>query len=101
MKPYFLVVLFISILTAVVLHAQSNQPLVIQAVGQSPSSTTKPATAIQTAAAVPAASDSTLKLLQDIKAANAAVLSKQAETLQQLDDLQKAADEMRIYSKRG
>ncbi|MGZ4983101.1 MAG: hypothetical protein ACXV9Q_03310 [Chthoniobacterales bacterium] len=49
----------------------------------------------------PAATDATLKLLQDIKAANAAVLSKQAETLQQLDDLEKAAEQIRIFSKRG
>jgi hypothetical protein len=42
-----------------------------------------------------------LKALQDAKTANAEVLKKQEATLQQLDEVQKAADQLRIFTKRG
>jgi hypothetical protein len=98
MKQHLLTALAMMILTGFALRAQSPQPVVIQAITpQSANNAPKPAP-VQTTAAVP---DATLKLLQDIKAANAAVLGKQAETLQQLEDLEKAAEQIRIFSKRG
>lgn len=39
--------------------------------------------------------------LTAIKTANAALLEKQKATLQKLDDLNKEADQVRIYTKRG
>lgn len=51
------------------------------------------------AAATPLAE--AVKLLQDMKAANAEVLKKQEAALQQLEELQKAADEIKIFSKRS
>ena len=42
-----------------------------------------------------------IKLLQDMKTANAEVLKKQEATLQALEELQKAADEIKIFSKRS
>lgn len=42
-----------------------------------------------------------LKMLQEMKAANEETLRKQAAILQQLDELEKTADQIRIYSKRG
>ena len=42
-----------------------------------------------------------VKLLQEMKAANDEILAKQAATLTQLDELQKAADQIRIYTKRS
>ncbi len=42
-----------------------------------------------------------LKVLEAMKAANEETLKKQAETLQLLDDVEKAADQVRIYSKRS
>jgi hypothetical protein len=47
------------------------------------------------------ATQTTLKVLQAIKAANDEILKQQAATLQKLDEMEKAAQEMRIYSKRG
>src|SRR5205809_3774876 len=99
MKKYLFVGLAISILAGVALQAQSNQPVVIQAITPQSGNTPRAAT-VQATTTAPSP-ESTLKLLQDIKAANAAVLSKQAETIQQLDDLEKAADQIRIFSKRG
>ena len=46
-------------------------------------------------------SQAALQLLNAMKAANAETLKKQEATLQQLDELQKAADQIRIYTKRG
>ena len=42
-----------------------------------------------------------LKMLQEIKAANEQTLQKQAAMLDQLDELAKAADQLKIFSKRG
>ena len=81
-------------------QAQTSTPVVVQAVG--PAGTqAQPAPAAQAAPANAAAAQSTLKLLQDMKAANDETLRKQAAALQQLDEIQKTADQIRIYSKRG
>lgn len=42
-----------------------------------------------------------LKMLQEIKAANEETLRKQAATLEQLDVLEKEAEQLKIYTKRG
>jgi biopolymer transport protein ExbD len=42
-----------------------------------------------------------LKVLQEMKAANEETLRKQAATLEQLDELEKVADQLRVYAKRG
>lgn len=42
-----------------------------------------------------------IKALQQAKAANDETLKKQEATLQQLDDLQKAVDQLKIFAKRG
>lgn len=39
--------------------------------------------------------------LRDIKAKNAELIEKQKATLEKLDDMDKQADQMRIFSKRG
>ncbi len=76
--------------------------------GQTPATVVVPAQA--TASAAPAtasapggsiSSESTLKVLQEMKATNEATLKAQAATLATLDDLQKAAEELKIFSKRG
>ncbi len=53
------------------------------------------------AAVTTAATQTTLKALQAIKAANDEILKQQTATLEKLDELEKAANEIRIYSKRG
>jgi len=40
-------------------------------------------------------------VLQELKTANEETLKKQAATLQQLDEIQKAVEQLKIYSKRG
>lgn len=41
-----------------------------------------------------------IKSLKDMKAANDETLKKQKATLEMLDELQKAADQIKIYTKR-
>ena len=80
-----------------VAKAQSPTPIVVQAAS--------PAAISSTAAPAPATdSDSlplTIKMLQEMKTANEEMLKKQEAALQQLDELQKAADEIKVFSKRG
>jgi len=42
-----------------------------------------------------------IKLLERIKAGNDEVLAKQKAALERLDELQDAADQLRIFAKRG
>jgi hypothetical protein len=87
-----------SLLAAVSIHAQSPVPVVVQA-ATGPAITTAPK-----AGDVPRAADSAaslMKLLQDMKAANDETIRKQTATLEQLDELQKAADQLRIFAKRS
>ena len=76
------------------LHAQTAAPVVVQA---APSVA---APAAQPPAAATGSSPA-LQLLQSLKAANDETLKKQEATLQQLDELQKAADQIKVFTKRG
>jgi mRNA-degrading endonuclease toxin of MazEF toxin-antitoxin module len=79
-------------------NAQSPTPIVVQA------ATAKPVTS---ASSIPVATTDTrsiqdaIALLEKIKAANDEVLAKQKAALERLDELQEAADQLRIFSKRG
>ncbi len=84
-----------TITVALTLSAQSPAPDVVQAVVPAQA----PAPAAATAPSSPSAS--VLKALQDMRAANDEVLKKQAATLQQLEEIEKTAEQLKIYSKRG
>jgi hypothetical protein len=78
------------------LHAQSPMPVVVPAM--TPAATTQaPAATAETANLTQDA----VKALQALKAANEEILKQQAATLQKLDEMEKAANELRIFSKRG
>lgn len=92
--------LFLSLFAAVTLasisNAQSPVPVVVPAM--TPATTAKsPATADSASGSTQAA----LKALQAMKAANEEILKQQAATLQKLDEIEKAATEIRIYTKRS
>lgn len=76
--------------------AQTPMPVIVPAM--------TPATTAQspvTAAVTTASMQTTLKALQAIKAANDEILKQQAATLQKLEEMEKTAQEIRIYTKRG
>jgi hypothetical protein len=79
------------------LRAQSPTPIVVQAA----TSTTVPSKT-----SIPVVQDSetnqvAFRMLQQMKAANEDVLKKQEATLQRLDEIQKAAEQLKVFSKRG
>jgi hypothetical protein len=81
------------------LCAQSPTPIVVQAATSAPA----PAPA---AARTPMATDSVdneaqARLLRQMKAANDELLKKQEATLQRLDEIEKAAEQLKVFSKRG
>ena len=98
MKMLLLGLLFGFGLTTGAIEAQSPPPdIVIQA------ATPAAAKAKTSGASNPATGDlkAMLELVQQMKATNAATIKKQQATLEMLDELQKAADELKIFSKRG
>ena len=75
--------------------AQTQAPLVVQAA-------TAPAPMARSATQpAGASSDAALKALQAMKAANDELIRKQTATLQQLDEMEKAAAQIKIFTKRG
>ena len=92
--------LFLSILTAAVIvpisYAQSPTPIVVQAMTPA-----KPAQNPVSVAVSTASTQTTLKALQAIKAANDEILKQQQATLLKLEEIEKAANEIRLYTKRG
>lgn len=97
MKKFLLLsALVLAVLAIHLLQAQTPAPVILQA-------TNSNAAAHPTPAARPSAAvaDDTMQQLQAIEATNAETLKKQATTLQALDDLQKAASQIKIYSKRS
>lgn len=78
------------------LSAQSPMPVIVPAATPGGTPSRAPATP-ENSSSVQAA----LKMLQEMKAANEETLRKQAATLQQLDELEKTAEQIKIYSKRG
>jgi hypothetical protein len=91
--------LVLSLLIAVSLvsisGAQSPTPLVVPAM--TPATTVKSPVTENAAASTQAV----LKALQAMKTANDELLRQQAATLQKLDEIEKAANEIRIYTKRS
>ena len=78
---------------------EAQQPTPTMIVVQ-PAGTTVTATPAPVAASSDAALAIAIKALEQVKAANEATLKKQEAMLQQLDELQKAAEQLKIFSKR-
>jgi hypothetical protein len=76
-------------------RGQTSVAVTIQAATPAPAIVAKPAAVPETDL------KATLQLLLDMEATNAATIKKQEAALATLDELQKAADELKIFSKRG
>jgi hypothetical protein len=94
MRIYFLI--FAAAVLVSVADAQSPMPIVVPAMTP-PTTANSPATP----AVAAVSTQTTLKALQEIKTANTEILKQQEVTLQKLDEIEKAANEIRIYTKRG
>lgn len=78
-------------------RAQSPAPILVRAASPSAAAASVPTISAQGSASVEAA----IKLLEEIKAKNEETLKKQEAALQQLEEMQQAAQQLRIFSKRG
>jgi hypothetical protein len=87
---------FVTFALAGMLCAQSPMPVIVPAMTPAAKSPQTPA-APENAGSLQAA----LKQLQEMKAANEETLRKQAATLEQLDELEKAAEQIKVYTKRS
>jgi len=96
MKALLITALAIVCLTICLVRAQNPAPVVVQAAA--PAAAAAP---VAPPAQVATDSKTVLQLLQQMQATNAATIKKQEATLTALDELAKAADELKIYSKRG
>jgi hypothetical protein len=88
--------IFAGLALAGLLSAQSPMPVVVQAATPAAPTSRAPA-APETSTSIPAA----LKMLQEMKEANEETLRKQAAMLEQLDALEKTAEQIKIFSRRG
>ena len=94
-ERFYLSFFAIALLAIVPLFAQAPMPIV----------TPVPTKVVQApASAIATATDTTasnLKALRDFKAANDEILKRQKTALEILDELQKAADQIKMYTKRS
>lgn len=77
------------------IRGQTSVPVILQ------SATPDPAVVAKPAAAPESDLKAALELLQDMQATNAATIKKQEAALATLDELERAANELKIFSKRG
>lgn len=96
-KVFFLIPLVIAFVTV---SAQSPAPIIVQP-ANAPVAATSTSTKAVAAGADAQSISSAIKVLELIKAGNAEVLGKQQAALQKLDELQDAANQLRILAKRG
>lgn len=98
MKLLRLSVVTVACACATISYAQTQAPVVVQ---QVPAATNTSAPDAASANQPAPGNAAVLKTLQEMKAANDELIRKQTATLQQLDEMEKAAAEMKIYTKRG
>jgi len=100
-RKFTLLFLLLPIALAIGLsHAQTPMIVVPAASPALPVTTTTTAT-VATSPSDSASLASAIKLLHEMKAANAETLKKQEAVLQQLNELQKASEQMKAFGKRG
>ena len=96
MKTLFFSALAVSVFALGAINAQS--PVIVQPADSVPASASASAPVAATSASD---SKKMLQSLQEMQTFNAATIKKQEAALATLDDLQKAVEELKIFSKRG
>ena len=90
-----------SFLALGIANAQSPAPAIVQPANSTAAATSTSSKTAATSSADAQSIPAALKLLEQIKASNDEVLAKQKAALQKLEELQEAADQLRIFAKRG
>jgi hypothetical protein len=95
-------VLLMSLCAAICIFAANAQsPTQITVQAASPASTPNASAVVPSLPQASPSVHAAIKLLEQMKTTNQDILQKQEATLQQLDDLQKAADQIRIFTHRS
>jgi hypothetical protein len=79
------------------MRGQAPTPIIVQAASATAPAAATPAPMVKASQST----DAQMKILREMQAANDEILKKQEATFQQLDELQKAADQLKIFGKRG
>jgi hypothetical protein len=80
--------------------AQQPTPEIVIQSATAPTTAAPAQTSAATAAAASVTVDAAIKLLEQTKAANDETLKKQEALMQQLDEVQKAAEQLKVFAKR-
>ncbi len=87
------------ILGTSIAQTPNSTPVIVEA---ATAPTPNPRPAVNTSATTGSGSvEEAVKLLQQMKTANQDILKRQEAALQQLDELRKAAEQLKVFSKRG
>jgi len=88
---------------AIIVVAQTSEPTAPQTSEPTPASVSRPPAVAAPAEAAKEQEElaASVKELQELKARNDEILKDQQVALDQLDELQKEAEQLRIFSKRG
>jgi hypothetical protein len=95
-EKLYVLVLLVATFSTVPLYSQAPMPIVTPAVTKAAPQT--PAATTATTSDAPA---NNLRTLRDLKAANEETIRKQKAALDKLDELQKSADQIKLYAKRS
>jgi hypothetical protein len=93
--------LFLFVVASLGLTVTRAQTPIVVVPAATPVAATSVTTSVAVAPAEPSSLPATIKLLQEMKASNAETLKKQEAVLQQLEELNKAAEQMKAFSKRS
>jgi flagellar basal body rod protein FlgF len=97
MREIFCILSFTMLSTSIA-RGQSPPPIVVQAASPAAAA----AATISTVREQDSSSvEAEIKLLEQVKAKNEEMLRKQEAALQQLDEMQQAAEQLKVFSKRG
>jgi len=95
---FFLASLICSVIIIITpVRAQSPTPIIVQAASAIPATSSATRVVPENVSSVPEA----IKLLEQMKTSNQEILSKQEAALERLDDLQKTADQLKIFTRRS
>lgn len=101
MRATILLIFVALAIPAGAMNGQVPAPVVMPAASPATTVLPKPVAANGAAGQEASSNAATLQALQQLKAANAEILKRQAATLQQLEEIEKAAQQMKIFSSRS
>ena len=82
-------------------RAQAPTPIIVQAATAAPAAAAPPTSVSATPVVSSTTLEDALRTLEKIKASNDEVLAKQKAALERLEELEQAAEQLRIFGKRG